>query len=92
MKAKWDLGLAGAVVIANPIPVDAEIPEHQMAAILAVAVADAGRHDISGPDVTPYLLRRIADLSSGASVVANIALVKDNARLGAAIAVEYARL
>jgi pseudouridine-5'-phosphate glycosidase len=92
MKMKWDLGLVGAVVIANPIPVDAEIPEQQMGAILAAAVAEARQQGISGPDVTPYLLRRIADLSGGASVTANLALVKSNARLGAAIAAEYARL
>jgi pseudouridine-5'-phosphate glycosidase len=92
MKLKWDLGLAGGVVIANPIPVDAEIPEQQMATILAAAVDDAGQQGISGRDLTPYLLRRIADLSGGASVIANMALVKNNARLGAAIAAEYARL
>jgi pseudouridine-5'-phosphate glycosidase len=92
MKAKWDLGLAGGLVIANPIPADDEIPEAEMRDLITAAVADAERQHITGSDVTPYLLGRIVELSHGASLTANVALVKDNARLGAAVAVDYAKL
>ncbi|MCB0910651.1 MAG: pseudouridine-5'-phosphate glycosidase [Propionibacteriaceae bacterium] len=92
MKAKWDLGLAGGLVIANPIPVEEEIPEAEIGALIATAVAEADAKGITGAAITPYLLGRIVELSGGESLRANIALVKDNARLGAAIAVAYAGL
>ncbi len=92
MKAKWDLGLAGGMVIANPIPEAAEMPQAEIGALIAQAVAEADEQGITGAAISPYLLGRIVELSGGASLEANIALVKDNARLGAAIAVAYARL
>ena len=92
MKAKWDLGLAGGLVIANPIPVAEEIPEAEIGALIATAVAEADEKGITGAAITPYLLGRIVELSGGESLRANIALVKDNARLGAEIAGEYAGL
>ncbi len=92
MRAKWDLGLAGGMVIANPIPEAAEMPQAEIGALIARAVAEAEEQGITGAAITPYLLGRIVELSGGASLEANIALVKDNARLGAAIAVAYARL
>ena len=92
MKAKWDLGLAGGLVIANPIPEAAEMPQAEIGALIARAVAEADDQGITGAAITPYLLGRIVELSEGASLEANIALVKDNARLGAAIAAAYARL
>ena len=92
MKAKWDLGLAGGMVIANPIPKAAEMPQAEIGALIAQAVAEADEQGITGAAISPYLLGRIVELSGGASLEANIALVKDNARLGAAIAVAYARL
>jgi len=91
MKAKWALGLAGGLVIANPIPVAEEIPETEIGALIATAVAEADAKGITGAAITPYLLGRIVELSGGESLRANIALVKNNARLGAAIAAEYSR-
>lgn len=91
MKAKWGLGLAGGVVVANPIPEAAELPQEMIGALIGQAVAEADDRGITGAAITPFLLGRIVELSGGASLEANIALVKDNARLGAAIAVEYAR-
>ena len=52
----------------------------------ARALADAQTHNIGGKDVTPYLLQRIYELTEGRSLTANIALVRNNARLGAEIA------
>jgi pseudouridine-5'-phosphate glycosidase len=88
--AKWALGLAGGVVVANPIPVEDEIPETEIGALIATAVAEAEARGISGAAVTPYLLGRIVELSDGESLRANIALVKHNAMLGAALAVALA--
>ena len=90
MRAKWDLGLAGGVVVANPIPVEDEIPAAEIGAVIEHALADLDRLGIHGKDATPYLLGRIVELTDGASLTANIALVRSNARLGAAIAREFA--
>ncbi|MCW2796331.1 pseudouridine-5'-phosphate glycosidase [Nocardioides sp.] len=90
MRAKWDLGISGGLVIANPIPVDDEIPADEIGGIIEQALADMDALGIHGKDATPYLLGRIVEITGGASLTANIALVRDNARLGAAIAREYA--
>lgn len=92
MKAKWDLGLTGGIAIANPIPVEDEIPEAQIGTLIAKAVAEAAEKGITGSAITPYLLGRIVELSDGDSLRANIALVKNNARLGAKVAAAYATL
>ena len=90
MRTKWDLGLDGGIVIANPIPVEDEIPADEIGAIIEQALADMDALGIHGKDATPYLLGRIVEITGGTSLTANIALVRHNARLGAAIAVEYA--
>ncbi|MFT4109612.1 pseudouridine-5'-phosphate glycosidase [Propionicimonas sp.] len=90
MRAKWDLGIAGGLVVANPIPAEEEIPEAVIGRLIDRAVAEAGERGITGAAITPYLLGRIVELSEGDSLRANIALVKNNARLGAAVAVAYA--
>ncbi len=92
MSAKWRLGLAGGVVVANPIPAEDEIPADEIGVIIEQALADMDRLGIHGKDATPYLLGRIVEITGGASLTANIALVRHNARLGAAIAREYAVL
>ena len=92
MSAKWRLGLAGGVVVANPIPAEDEIPADEIGVIIEQALTDMDRLGIHGKDATPYLLGRIVEITGGASLTANIALVRHNARLGAAIAREYAVL
>jgi pseudouridylate synthase len=90
MRAKWGLGIEGGVVIANPIPEEDEIAADEIGAIIEQALGDMDALGIRGKDATPYLLGRIVEITGGASLTANIALVRHNARLGAAIAVEYA--
>jgi pseudouridine-5'-phosphate glycosidase len=90
MRAKWDLGLAGGLVVANPIPAADEIDAAEIGAVIDHALADLDRLGIHGKDATPYLLGRIVELTDGASLTANIALVRNNARLGAAVAREFA--
>ncbi len=80
------MGLPGGQLIANPIPKADEIPAAELAPVIAQAQADALRHGIAGKSVTPYLLQRIFELTEGRSLTANIALVRNNARLAAAIA------
>ena len=92
MRAKWEMGIAGGVVVANPIPVEDEIPEAKIGALIAQAVTEAEEKGITGSDVTPYLLGRIVELSDGASLEANIALVRNNAKVGANLAQAYANL
>jgi pseudouridine-5'-phosphate glycosidase len=92
MAAKWDLGIAGGIVIANPIPEEDEIPADEIGVIIDQALADMDALGIVGKDATPYLLGRILELTGGASLTANIALVRHNAGLGAAVAREYAAL
>ncbi len=80
------LGLPGGQLVANPIPVADQIPAEELAPIIAAAQADADAHRITGKAVTPYLLQRIFEKTEGRSLTANIALVRNNARLAAKIA------
>lgn len=92
LRTKWDLGLAGGVVVSNPIPVDAEMPREEIEALTRQALAEADAQGITGKAVTPFLLARIAALSGGRSLAANIALVKHNAEIGGRLALALAAL
>jgi pseudouridine-5'-phosphate glycosidase len=91
MRSKWVLGLEGAIVIANPIPEADEIPASEIEPVIAAALAEADRLGIRGKDVTPFLLAEIVKATKGRSLQANIALVKNNAKVAAEIAAAYAR-
>ncbi len=80
------LGLPGGQLIANPIPLDAEIPAATLRPHIEQALREAEAQGIAAKAVTPFLLQRIFELTDGASLTANIALVRNNARLAAAIA------
>ena len=86
------LGIPGGQLVANPIPQEAEIDRATLAPIIARATQDAETQRISGKGVTPYLLQRIFELTEGRSLTANIALVRNNARLAAKIAMELGSL
>jgi pseudouridine-5'-phosphate glycosidase len=89
MRAKWAMGLKGGLVIANPIPKEAEIASSEIAPVIAAAVAKADARDIAGKELTPFLLAEIAAVTGGRSLAANIALAKHNAAMAAAIAVAF---
>lgn len=91
-KARVAMGLPGGQLIGNPIPQDAEIPAAELAPVIAQAQRDAETHSITGKGVTPYLLQRIFELTEGRSLAANIALVRNNARLASEIAAALATL
>ncbi|KQY14508.1 pseudouridine-5'-phosphate glycosidase [Rhizobium sp. Root482] len=81
------LGVDGGMLIANPVPEENEIPRDEMEIYIARALDNAARDEISGKAVTPYLLDSIFRLTDGRSLATNIALVENNARLAAEIAV-----
>jgi pseudouridine-5'-phosphate glycosidase len=80
------LGLTGGALVANPIPEADEIPPETLAPLIAEATAEAAAKGITGKPVTPFLLARLFELTDGRSLTANIALVRNNARLAASIA------
>ncbi len=81
------MGLQGGQLVTNPIPKDAEIPADILKPIIEQALAEASTQGISAKAVTPFLLGRIFELTDGRSLQANIALVRNNARLAAQIAI-----
>ncbi|MBA4351448.1 MAG: pseudouridine-5-phosphate glycosidase [Rhodobacter sp.] len=89
MRAK--LGLPGGQLVANPIPAEAEIAREVIGPVIEAALAEAAAQGIAAKAVTPFLLQCIFELTEGRSLAANIALVLNNARLGAAIAGALAR-
>ncbi len=89
LRAKWNLGLNGGVVIANPIPEADALDDALVAEAVDAALADAQAKGVAGKDVTPFLLARLFEITQGRSLEANIALVLNNARVAAHIAVAY---
>ncbi len=87
-----DLGLTGGQLVANPIPPEAEIARDIITPAIEQALSEAVAQGIAAKAVTPFLLGRIFELTDGRSLTANIALVLNNARLGAAIAREISTL
>ena len=89
IETQFSLGLGG-VLVGNPIRAEDELDAGFIDENIGKAIADADRQGISRKDLTPYLLRRIFKLTGGKSLVSNIALVENNARVAAAIAVALA--
>lgn len=92
LKTKWDLGLMGGVVIANPIPKKYEMDYDIINKAINNAIIEANEKGIKGKTLTPFLLAKIKDITSGDSLESNIQLVYNNAKLGAQIAVELAKI
>ncbi len=92
IKTKEALGLKGGVVIANPIPEADALDAEFIHRVIGDALAEAKTKGILGKAVTPFLLKNIVERTQGKSLMANIALVKNNAKVGAALARAYAAL
>ncbi|MCH4797312.1 pseudouridine-5'-phosphate glycosidase, partial [Escherichia coli] len=92
MAVKWQSGLNGGLVVANPIPEQFAMPEHTINAAIDQAVAEAEAQGVIGKESTPFLLARVAELTGGGSLKSNIQLVFNNAILASEIAKEYQRL
>ena len=84
--ARQALGLTGGQLIANPVPQADEIPAEEIGPMIELALHEANRQGITAKAVTPFLLGRIFELTAGKSLITNIALVKNNAKLAAEIA------
>ena len=90
MRAKQSLRLGGGLLIANPIPAGFALPRQLIDGAIAQALVDARLQGVAGKALTPFLLDRVNALTGGLSLSANIALVLNNARLAAAVAVAFA--
>jgi pseudouridine-5'-phosphate glycosidase len=91
LRTKWEIGLKGSVLIANPLSQEASIDRQEMESHIQEALAAAENAGVSGKEVTPFLLKYIADHTQGESLEANIALIRSNASLGARIAAVLVR-
>ena len=89
MKVRDELNLNSGILIANPIPEIDEIPAKIINSYIEKAQAEMENNNISGKQVTPFLLKRIFELSNGSSLISNIALVKNNAYVAAKIAKNF---
>lgn len=92
IKAKWDLGLKGGLVIANPIPEQYEMDYDIINNAIENAVKEADEKGIKGKESTPFLLAKVKEITQGKSLESNIQLVYNNAKVGALLAVELSKL
>jgi pseudouridine-5'-phosphate glycosidase len=86
IKSKRNEMLTGGILIVNPIPTEYAMDKHLMDTAIEKALAEAKQKNISGFEVTPFLLKKVAELTGGESLKSNIALIINNAKTGAAIA------
>jgi len=84
-RTQRELGVAGALLVTVPVPTAVEIPEDTLRTILDQSLRDAEQSKIAGRDLTPFLLGRMAELSAGSTLRANIGLLENNARVAAQI-------
>lgn len=92
IKAKWDLGLMGGIVVANPIPEEYEMDKDVIDKAIEEALKEAEEKGIKGKKVTPFLLSSVKDKTGGDSLESNIKLVYNNAKVGANLAIELSKL
>ncbi len=89
-RTRDSLGIGGGMLVANPVPAADEIPAEEIAAAIAASLAVATERGVEGKAVTPFLLGEMLARTDGRSLATNIALVKNNARVAAAIAAALA--
>ena len=89
MHAKWELGLNGGVLLANPIKDEDSYDRAEIDCAINQALAEAKERGIAGKEITPFLLGKIKDITGGASLEANIKLVLNNCDVAAKVAKEF---
>ena len=89
LKTKWSLSIDGGVLVTNPIPVAFELESSIMNEAINEAIIEANNENISGKEITPYLLSTVNELTEGKSLDANIKLIQNNANLASKIALHY---
>src|SRR3954469_12369391 len=87
LRAHRRLGLRGGALVATPVPAADELPSEEIDGVIDRAVAEAERAGVGRRELTPFLLTRVVELTGGRSLTANVALVRDNARVAALTAV-----
>jgi pseudouridine-5'-phosphate glycosidase len=87
-KSHWGMGINSAVLLVVPPPPDDALPDRQMEEAVEQALKDAEEHKITGQEVTPFLLKRVSDITGKASLKANLGLLLNNARVAARVAVK----
>ncbi|MEW8974499.1 MAG: pseudouridine-5'-phosphate glycosidase [Tissierellaceae bacterium] len=92
IKTKWDLGLNGGLVIANPIQEEYQMDFDTINNSIKDALIEAEKKGIKGKETTPFLLDKVKEITKGESLEANIQLVYNNAKVGADLAVEFSKL
>jgi len=92
LKTKWDVGMEGGAVIANPIPQEYELDFDEMEQVINRALEMAKEQGIRGKDTTPFLLKHIKTMTEGVAFASNLQLAYNNARVAAQIAVAYSKL
>jgi pseudouridine-5'-phosphate glycosidase len=85
-RALWDSGATTGMLLCSPCPADAARPASEMESAIAQAIREAESEGIHGKGVTPFLLKRVSDLTGGNSQTANLALLRNNARVAAQVA------
>jgi len=90
-QAHWGIGLESALLVANPPPAESALSPESVEQALQQALQDAARQAVRGQQVSPFLLGRMTELTSGESLKANLALLKNNARLAAQLACEWVK-
>jgi len=88
-KLNRELGFTNGMLIANPIPQKYEIPFDEMDKFITIAIKEVEKKEITGQNVTPFLLRKMVELTEGKSLAANVKLVENNVRLACEIAKEF---
>lgn len=90
--AHWEMGIESAVLLAVPPPMQDALPEELMSEVIDRALTEASQNNIHGQGVTPFLLKRVSELTGKASLTANLGLLLNNARVAAQTAVELSKL
>lgn len=90
-RARRELDMQGALLVTVPVPAAAEVSADSVQSALDKALKEARRKSIAGRDLTPFLLARLNELTDGATLKANIALLENNARVAAQIALALAK-
>ena len=91
LKTKWNLLIDGGVLVANPIPIAFELDTSVMDEAIRQAIIDADNENITGKEITPYLLSKVNEITQGKSLDANMKLIQNNAALAAKIALHYSK-
>ncbi len=91
LKAREEFSSQGGSLITNPVPAGDEIPVSEMSEFITASIEEANKQGITAKDVTPFVLGHLFEITKGRSLKTNIALVKNNAKLAAQLAVQLAK-